>query len=126
MRALRLPAIMADMAFLFLRYLQEIGDNLQKMQTSMRLRGFHHHRFNIRGLSILSWLSGSMLVRSYERSEWVYQAMILRGYGHAPYPRDEFQTHSRDVITLGVILLLAAAFVTGDILCGHGSAALLQ
>jgi len=126
MRALGLPAILADMILLSFRYLHEIGGDLQKMQTSMKLRGFHRHRFSLRGFRILAWLSGSILVRSYERSEWVYKAMILRGYGLAPHPRGEFQTHTRDVIILGAFLLLAAGFVTGDILCGREAAALLQ
>jgi len=126
MRALGLPAILADMVLLSFRYLHEIGSDLHKMQTSMKLRGFRKRRFSLRGLRIPAWLSGSILVRSYERSEWVYKAMILRGYGHAPHPRGEFQTHSRDVVILGIFLLIAAGFVAGDILCRHGSAALLQ
>jgi len=126
MRALGLPAILADMVFLSFRYLHEIGSDLQKMQTSMNLRGFKKHRFSIHGLSVLAWLGGSILVRSYERSEWVYKAMILRGYGHAPHPRGEFQTHARDIIALGVFILLAAGFIAGDILYGHGSATWLQ
>ena len=126
MRALGLPAILADMVLLSFRYLHEIGSDLQKMQTSMHLRGFHGHRFSLRSLRIPAWLSGSLLLRSYERSEWVYKAMILRGYGHAPYPRGEFQTHARDVITLGAFLLIAAGFVAGDILCGREASAFLQ
>ena len=126
MRALGLPAILADMILLSFRYLHEFGSDLQKMQISMKLRGFHKHRFSIRSLRIPAWLSGSIMVRSYERSEWVYKAMILRGYGHAPHPRGEFKTHARDIITLGVFLLIAAGFIVGDILYGHESVALLQ
>ena len=126
MRALGLPAILTDMVLLSFRYLHEIGGDLRKMQTAMSLRGFQRHRFSLRGLRIFAWLGGSILVRSYERSESVYKAMILRGYGHAPHPRGEFQTHSRDIITLGGFLFIAALFVVGDILCRSGSAVLLQ
>jgi cobalt/nickel transport system permease protein len=126
MRALGLPGIMADMALLALRYIQEIGQDLRKMQASMRLRGFRKRRLSLYGLRTLAWLGGSILVRSYERSEWVYKAMILRGYGHAPHPRAEFQTCRHDVVTLGIFLLIAAGFITGDILFGHGASALLQ
>jgi len=126
MRALGLPAILADMVLLSFRYLHEFGSDLQKMRTSMNLRGFHRYHFSLRGLRIPAWLSGSILVRSYERSEWVYKAMILRGYGHAPRRRGEFQTHARDVIILVVFLLIAAGFVAGDILWGREAAALLQ
>jgi len=126
MRALGLPAIMADMALLAFRYFQEIGQDLQRMQTSMRLRGSNGRRFSLRGLCILAWLSGSLLLRSYERSEWVYKAMILRGYGHAPHPRDEFQSKPRDVTILCIIIAIAAGFITGDISLGHNTATLLQ
>jgi cobalt/nickel transport system permease protein len=126
MRALGLPAILADMVLLSFRYLHEIGSDLRKMQISMKLRGLRRHRLGLRGLRIPAWLSGSILVRSYERSEWVYKAMILRGYGHAPHPRSELHIHTRDIIILTAFLLLAAGFVTGDILFGREVTALLQ
>jgi cobalt/nickel transport system permease protein len=113
------------MVLLSFRYLHEIGSDLQRMRTSMKLRGFDGHRFSLRGLRMPAWLSGSILVRSYERSEWVYKAMILRGYGQATYPRGEFQTRARDLAALGVFLLVAAGFITGDILYGHAVPALL-
>jgi cobalt/nickel transport system permease protein len=126
MRALGLPAIMADMVLLSFRYLHEIGDDLHRMQTSMKLRGFHRDSFSLRGLRIPAWLGGSLLVHSYERSEWVYKAMILRGYGQASYTGGELSTHARDLAILGVFIVVAAGFVVGDILYGHGAVALLQ
>jgi len=126
MRALGLPAIMSDMVLLSFRYLHEIGSDLQKMQLAAKLRGFHHHRFSFRSLSVPAWLSGSILVHSYERSEWVYKAMILRGYGHADRPQDEFQIHTRDIVILAIFLVVAVGFVAADILAGHGSVVLLQ
>lgn len=119
MRALGLPAILTDMILLAFRYLYEIGDDLQRMRISMKLRGFRAKRFGIHSMGILASLGGSILVRSYERSEWVYKAMILRGYGHSTHPKEEFRAGSRDIITLVVTLLIAAAFVIGGIIFGH-------
>jgi cobalt/nickel transport system permease protein len=126
MRALGLPLIMADMALLTFRYLHELGQDLSQMLTSMRLRGFRQHQLSPGGLRTLAWLSGSLLVRSYERSEWIYKAMILRGYGQSPHPHEEFQTHAGDVFILGAIVLIATALIVGDILLGHNIAAILQ
>ncbi|MFC2045317.1 cobalt ECF transporter T component CbiQ [Chloroflexota bacterium] len=126
MRALGLPSIMADMALLTFRYLQEIGQDLRRMQTSMRLRGFHAHRFSFRGLKILAWLSGSLLVYSYERSETIYKAMILRGYGHGTSHQSEFQSNKKDNVVLAVVILAAVGIIIGDITLGHNTAALLQ
>lgn len=126
MRALGLPLIMADMALLAFRYLHELGETLSRMLTSMRLRGFRQHSFSPAGLKTFAWLSGSLLVRSYERSEWVYKAMILRGYGQAPHPRYEFKTRPADILILAAFILTAAALAAGDILLGHNITAILQ
>ena len=59
MRALGLPGILTDMTYLFLRYLQEIGNDLRKMQTSMILRGFRQGRFSFHTLRILACSAGA-------------------------------------------------------------------
>ena len=123
MRALGLPAVLADMMLLTFRYIFEIGDYLQRMRTSLRLRGFRARRFSARGLATLAWLGGSILVRSYERSQWVYRAMILRGYGYGPSPRHGFRSGPRDAVALVLAVVVAAAFVVGDILLRHGGGA---
>ncbi len=116
MRALGLPAVLTDMILLTFRYLFEIGDYLHRMETSLKLRGFQARRFSLRGLGILAWLGGSILVRSYERSEWIYKAMIVRGYGQNGSVRHEFKARSGDVTILALFLLVAAACVVGDML----------
>jgi cobalt/nickel transport system permease protein len=126
MRALGLPLIMADMALLTFRYLHEIEQDLGRMLTSMRLRGFRQHSFSLVGLRTFAWLSGSLLVRNYERSEWVYKAMILRGYGQASNSQGEYHASYADMVMLGAIVLVAAALATGDILLRHNIAAMLQ
>jgi energy-coupling factor transporter transmembrane protein EcfT len=44
MRALGLPAVLADMTLLSYRYIYEIGDDLEAMETAMGLRGFRARR----------------------------------------------------------------------------------
>lgn len=115
MRALKLPAIITDMALLAFRYIYDIADYLHRMKIAMRLRGFHERRFGFQGLKILSWLGGSILVRSYERSEWVYKAMILRGYGQATPVKYDFKPRRADAIALGLALLTAVTFIALEV-----------
>jgi cobalt/nickel transport system permease protein len=115
MLSLGLPSLLADMTLLSYRYIYEIGDDLGRMETAMRLRGFHAQRLSGRALSILASLAGSILVRSYERSERIYRAMVLRGYGQAPRRQDEFQARPGDVIGAGGVILIAAWFVAAEI-----------
>ncbi|NJN76706.1 MAG: cobalt ECF transporter T component CbiQ [Synechococcaceae cyanobacterium RL_1_2] len=88
---LGLPTILKDMTLLCCRYLDELVDNLQTMQRAMKLRGFDRRpKLSWSTLKILAGLLANLLIRSYERSEFIYQAMILRGYGatmaQAPSP----------------------------------------
>ncbi len=119
MRALYLPALLADMVLLTFRYLSELGDDLRRMRTAMKLRGFKNKRLSLRGLRTLAWMGGSLLVHSYERSDTVYKAMILRGYGNQPHPRHEFKSTLYDWCFFIAFLAVAGGFVAGDILLGH-------
>ncbi len=81
MRSFGFPRVIVDMTLLSYRYLEELGEMLTTMQRAMRLRGFKAKGFKRRNLEVFAQLTGSILVRSYERSLRIYQAMILRGYG---------------------------------------------
>ncbi len=82
MRSLGLSPILADMTLLSYRYIFELGQQLATMGTAMRLRGFQPRNITGRNLHIFASLAGTLLVRSYEQSEQVYNSMRLRGYGN--------------------------------------------
>jgi cobalt/nickel transport system permease protein len=116
MRALGLPSVLADMTLLSYRYLFEIGDDLATMQTAMGLRGFRGRGLRRHTLGVLAALAGTILVRSYEQSERIYRAMVLRGYGRSSPPRDEFRSRPEDVLGLGFTVAVAAGFVAAELI----------
>jgi cobalt/nickel transport system permease protein len=122
MRALRLSPILADMMLLAYRYIFEIGRELGTMQTAMRLRHFDRGRLNPRALRTMAALAGTLLVRSYERSERIYKAMVLRGYGAGASGRAAapFQADRRDIIALAGMLALALGIVVAQLWLGGG------
>jgi cobalt/nickel transport system permease protein len=122
MLALGLPPILADMTLLAYRYIFQIGGDLERMETAMGLRGFKARRPNAHTLGVLASLSGSLLVRSYEQSERVYNAMALRGYGRSQRSFDGFdRVRSRDAIVFVGVLLVAVSFVGAEVfLRGRG------
>ncbi|MEM8532801.1 MAG: cobalt ECF transporter T component CbiQ [Chloroflexota bacterium] len=115
MYALGLPGILTDMVLFFYRYLSDLAESLATMQRAMRLRGFQLQRLNQQNLGQLAALAGTMLIRSQEQSERVYHAMLLRGYGKAPRPRDGFDLRSNDALALYGILMIAATIVLTNI-----------
>lgn len=116
MRALGLPAILADMTLIAYRYVYELGSDLVTMQRATRLRGFRARSPDRRTLTTLASLVGSMLVRSHERAERIHHAMILRGYGQAPRSDHDFRASHSDVAALCGALLVAAGFIVLEVL----------
>jgi|GEM_PF-339618 len=117
MRALGLPPTLADMILLSYRYIEQFAEELTKMKRAIQLRGFGATKLTHRNLVVLASLAGTLLVRSYEQSEQVYKAMILRGYGHLPQGRQYGRSRivsTWDVIALGMTLLMAVGFVVGE------------
>ncbi|MFP5273566.1 cobalt ECF transporter T component CbiQ [Coleofasciculus sp.] len=120
MRSLGLPAVLADMTLLTYRYIEQFGEDLIKMKRAMQLRGFRATRLSRRNLNVLASLVGSLLVRSYNQSQQVYQAMILRGYGytlkHRKPPSSINRVSRGDLIAVGITLAIALGFVVAEIL----------
>ncbi len=119
MRSLGLPPTLADMILLSYRYLEQFADELTKMKRAMQLRGFRVTKLSHRNLTVLASLAGTLLVRSYEQSEQVYKAMILRGYGHLTPSRRHCRSKinsisTPDAIALGISLLIAVGFVVSE------------
>ena len=89
-QSLGLSPIISDMMLLTYRYLEEFSDRLDTMKKALKLKGFslHNHGHDkqhksiSRQLTIVANLIGSLIVRSYDDSQRVYQAMKLRGYGY--------------------------------------------
>ncbi|WP_069790704.1 cobalt ECF transporter T component CbiQ [Cyanobacterium sp. IPPAS B-1200] len=80
-QSLGISPIINDMMLLTYRYLEQMGDRLLTMERALQLKGFNSKKFNRRNLKIIANLIANLLIRSYEDSKLVYQAMILRGYG---------------------------------------------
>jgi cobalt/nickel transport system permease protein len=83
LRSLRLPAIMVSIISFMYRYLAVIGEEAGRMN---RARDARSASGSGRGGSI-AWraqvagsMVGSLFIRSYERSERVYAAMLARGF----------------------------------------------
>lgn len=88
---LRVPPVITAIASFMIRYLEVIADELSRMRTAMTARA-HDPRWLWQAGPIAS-SAGTLFVRSYERGERVYDAMLSRGYSgampsaaHAPTP----------------------------------------
>ena len=98
------------LVFLFLftaRYVHVIAQEWQTLLVAARLRGFCP-RTNMHTYRTLASLLGLLLVRSYERSLRVREAMILRGFSGHFRSITVFRAHRGDCLfALGLLLCIA-------------------
>lgn len=112
MTALRVPA---KFSFLFLftyRYLHVIAEEYDRLATAAKLRGFVAAT-DARTYRTYAALVAMVLVRSFDRSQRVYQAMLLRGFSGSFPSLDRFAARRGDIVFL--ILCLAASAAAGGL-----------
>lgn len=95
-RDLRLPAVMVSLLEFTIRYIAVLEEELERMRTARKARCYSMGRslFDRRTFQTLGQLVGVLFIRSYERGERVYNAMLSRGYtgeikccGHCHLPK---------------------------------------
>lgn len=109
LRGLGVPALMADLAFLTLRYVDEVTAELRRAHLARKLRG---GRSGWRALPDHAAVLAAGLIRAQARAERLWAAMRLRGYGTglalpvAPLQaRDWAAMTGAMIVALGVIWL---------------------
>lgn len=107
------PRIMAQMVLLSYRYLQVFRLEAQRMGTGMQVRGFRKRTDMVTLRAVANFL-GMLFVRSFERTERVFDAMRARGYrGEFPQPA-QLRLRPRDLLLAAGWLISGAALLLFD------------
>lgn len=85
LQALRIPSAFVAILTFFVRYVDVVADQYQRMRVAQRSRGFDAS--SPRAWPVLAHGLGALFVRSFERGERVHLALVSRGYdGRLPAP----------------------------------------
>ncbi len=104
---MRFPQKLVHLFFFFYRYISVLHDEYTRLRNAMRMRSFRP-RTDMHTYRTYAYLVGMLLVRSFERSQRVYGAMLCRGFhGHFPL-MSHFHLHRADIV---FAVLMAAATV---------------
>lgn len=110
LQRLKCPKILTQMLLFSYRYVHTFLEEMRRMRTSMSVRGFIP-RTNGYTLSTYGNFVGTLLVRSFERTERVYKAMLSKGYQGEFHSLVIFKTDRNDwmkaliTVTLAIVLL---------------------
>ena len=102
---LKCPSVIVQMLLFTYRYTFVFLEEMRRMQTSMRARGFVP-RTDGATLRIYGNFVGTLLVRSFERTERVYKAMLSKGYQGEFHTLVRFESDRVDLIKAGAALLV--------------------
>ena len=104
---------LTQLLFLFYRYLDVIYLEFQRVSNSLKARGFTPGS-NMHTYKTFANLIGVLLVRSWERAERIYEAMLCRGFTGEYYSLRDFSANKWD------ICFLIFGFVVGFIIIALG------
>jgi len=113
LRHLKTPDKLVHLFFFTFRYFQVIHQEYERLRAAMRIRCFRP-RTNIHTYRSLAYLVGMLLVRGFDRSERVYQAMLCRGFRGRFWLLDHFTIHGRDIAFLGLMTAFTAFLAVGQ------------
>lgn len=113
LQSLKVPRVVVQMLLFTYRYTFVFLDEMRRMYTSMRARGFIA-RSNGRTLKVMGHFVGTLLVRSFERSERVYKAMLSKGYQGELHSMVTFSSDGTDYAKAVVVIVIAGALVATD------------
>jgi len=114
MRSLGVPSLLVEMVLFTYRYIFQLAGDLKRTGTAATLRGFKGR--SLLSLKTLAYMVGTLLVRSYDQSERVFQAMTLRGYGRVAVAVSATAPCRRDRLALAGALALAASVILVQVL----------
>lgn len=104
---LRVPAVVTTIAMFMVRYLELVADELGRMRTSMTSRGYDPRWLS--QAKPIAHAAGSLFIRSYERGERVYDAMLARGYTGVMPVLGHRHTHWQEWVGASAFPLAAVA-----------------
>jgi len=83
LRGLRVPTVLVQLIEFTVRYIYVLQDEVRRMRTARKARCFEEGKslFDRRAISTTGQLIGVLFMRSLDRGERVYSAMLARGYG---------------------------------------------
>ena len=101
--ALRVPGLLVQLTLLSYRYLFLLADELGRLRIALRVRGYRN-RANLHSYRTIGAVTGSLLVRGWERAERVGQAMRCRGFDGRFRSLSGFRTTAADVLAFVAVV----------------------
>jgi len=115
LQRLKCPKIIVQMLLFTYRYIFVFIAEMKRMDTAMGARGFVK-KANMYTLKVMGNFVGTLLVRSFERTERIYKAMLSKGYQGEFHTLVTFESSSKDFSKAAIVIVITLLLFTTDLL----------
>ena len=112
MHGLKIPKKLVHLLFFTFRYIHVIYDEYHRMATAMKIRCFVP-KTSMHTYKTYAYMIGMLLVKSSDRAQRVYNAMLCRGFNNNFYSLGTFSLTPKDIVAF--CMMLCAIFFIGII-----------
>ena len=109
LKQMKIPKILVDIGILTGRYIMVTGEDFSKMKNSRKLRGYVPGKSIASRLRIIVPTSATLLIRGFQQSEMLFNAMHMRGYGAC---LDNTEYNQKKPSLLDIIMFLSIFIVS--------------
>jgi cobalt/nickel transport system permease protein len=109
------PEMVSQMVLLSHRYVHVFRHEARRMAAGMQVRGFSL-KTDLETMRAIANFLGMLFVRSFERTERVFDAMRARGYNGRFHPPRDLHLRFSDVCAAFMFMLFGAALLSYDFL----------
>ena len=115
LRHLKAPEKLVNLFFFCYRYISVLHEDYSALYNAMKVRAFKPTT-NVHTYRSYAYLIGMLVLKSYEHSEKIYQAMLCRGF-KGKFPLLDHFTHitRKDFIFFVSMIFVAACLVTLEV-----------
>lgn len=114
LQRLKCPSIIVQMLLFTYRYIFLFMAEMQRMDIAMKARGFIKGP-NLYTLKVLGGFVGTLLIRSFERTDRIYKAMLSKGYQGELHTLVEFRAVPKDFMKAALVIVVAVALLALDL-----------
>ena len=113
LRRLRVPSVITTLLMLTQRYILVLSEELSRMTTARRARGFRGGRslLDRYGLKVIAFTAGMVLVRSLRRADNIYEGLKGKGFSKDMRPWRSSSFAIAEVLFVTVLLFAAGALL---------------
>jgi len=102
---LRVPRVLILIASFFYRYVFLLADEIIRIKNARDSRSFGRNKFF--QLKVIGYMLGELFIKTYERAERIYLAMLSRGFNGTIYTLESFQIDRLDLFfSIGLVTIL--------------------